>query len=70
MIEIRDQVNSTNQIFFTQQGKYLVKKMNEIYFPADFTEGVSVSKEYNGEQGRYLPPRQGRPVLQQSMSHQ
>ena len=27
-------------------------------------EGTSVSKVYNGEQGRCMPPNQGRPVPQ------
>jgi hypothetical protein len=27
-------------------------------------EGISVSKEYNGEQGRCMPPKQGRPVIE------
>ena len=27
-------------------------------------EGKSVSKVYNGEQGRVMPPNQGRPVPQ------
>ena len=30
---------------------------------ADLTEGSSVSKDYNGEQGRYLPPKHARNKL-------
>ena len=37
-------------------------------FSEEFVEGTGVSKEYTGEQGRYLPPRAGRPLPQEPNS--
>ena len=34
------------------------------HFEGSIVEGTSITKEYNGEHGRCMPPKQGRPVMQ------
>ena len=48
--------NFTSAYFY----KYVQYFSELIIFSLEFEEGVVVSKEYKGEQGRYMPPKHGK----------